>query len=435
VAAAPEGASEAARASPRSGRGGGALTSVGAAASPIRRRLPRGTRAVGYVGILLGLLAFYLALPPVVSRTPVVPIAVGFLAVSAGIWTVSRDERRLGWGAVAAGILGMAGGYLATRSTTGHLHQAVEWGVLIAATLRFATPLVYAAMGGILCERSGVVNIALEGMMLSGAFWGIWGADTTGSWLLGLLIAMASGAAMSLVHAFFAIHLRADQIVVGTALNFLALGITGYFFITVYGDRGVQTDVGIPDWPRLHFLDGIPWIGAFLDQAVGQLNLMIWLAFVLVLVMHVFIFRTPLGLRIRSVGEHPLAADTVGISVYATRYAAVVVSGMLAALGGAFLSVGDVHSFNQGMTNGRGFIALAAVIIGNWRPVAAFGAACLFGFCELLGQVKLPAAYGQHGNIPTLFQTLPYIVTLIVVAGLVGRSTPPAASGRPYKKQ
>jgi ABC-type uncharacterized transport system permease subunit len=396
-------------------------------------RYPRGTRAIGWAGIVLGALAFYLALPPVVSRTPILPIVVGFLAVAAGIWAITREEKRLGWGAVASGVLGMAGGFLATRSSTGHLHQAVEWGVLTAATLRFATPLIYGAMGGLLCERSGVVNIALEGMMLSGAFWGIWGADQTGSWEIGLLTALAAGAGMALIHAFFCIHLRADQVVVGFAINFLALGITGYFFISIYGDEGVQTDFGIPDWPHLTFLQHIPWIGHFLYEAIGQLNLMIWLAFLLVIVMHIVMFRTPIGLRIRSVGEHPLAADTVGISVYKTRYAAVIISGMLAALGGAFLSVGDVHSFNQNMTNGRGYIALAAVIIGNWRPFGAFGATLLFGSCQALAIVFIPAAYGQSTG--TLVQALPYVVTLIVVAGVIGRSIPPAASGRPYKKQ
>jgi ABC-type uncharacterized transport system permease subunit len=409
------------------------VSTLESAARPLWARLPRGPRAVGYLGIVLGAVAFYLALPPVVSRTPFVPVVVGGFAIAAGIWAITRNERRLGWGAVAAGLIGIAGGVLATRSSTTHLHQAVEWGVLTAATLRFATPLIYAAMGGLICERSGVVNIALEGMMLSGAFWGIWGADKTGSWELGLLIAMAAGGGMALIHAFFAIHLRADQIVVGTAINFLALGITGYFFIAIYGDEGVQTDFGIPDWPKLHFLKDIPGVGHFLDEAIGQLNLMIWLAFILIVVMYIVMFRTPIGLRIRSVGEHPLAADTVGISVFKTRYAAVVVSGMLAALGGAFLSVGDVHSFNQGMTNGRGFIALAAVIIGNWRPFGAFAATCLFGFWQAMALVRLPAAYGQSTG--TLFQTLPYIVTLIVVAGVIGRSIPPAASGRPYKKQ
>jgi general nucleoside transport system permease protein len=358
---------------------------------------------------------------------------VGFLAVALGIWAVTREEKRLGWGAMAAGAIGLAGGVLATRSSTAHLHQAVEWGVLTAATLRFATPLIYAAMGGILCERSGVVNIALEGMMLSGAYFGIWGADKTGSWELGLLTAMAAGAGMALIHAFFSINLRADQVVVGFAINFLALGITGYFFISTYGDEGVQTDFGIPEWPHLAFLQHIPWIGHFLYEAIGSLNLMIWIAFLLVIVMHIVLFRTPLGLRIRSVGEHPLAADTVGISVFKVRYASVIVSGMLASLGGAFLSVGDVHSFNQNMTNGRGYIALAAVIIGNWRPFGAFAATCLFGFWQAMALVRLPAAYGQSTG--TLFQTLPYIVTLIVVAGVIGRSIPPAASGRPYKKQ
>jgi len=358
---------------------------------------------------------------------------IGFFAVAAGIWSITRGERRLGWGAVASGILGMAGGMLATRSGTANLHQAVEWGDLTAATFRFATPLIFAAMGGLLCERSGVVNIALEGMMLMGAFFGIWGADKTGSWELGLLIAMAAGGVMALVHAFFAVNLRADQVVVGFALNFLALGVTGYLFISIYGDQGLQTDFGIPDWPHLHFLSDIPYIGHFLDEAIGQLNLMIWLAFILIVVMHVVMFRTPLGLRIRAVGEHPLAADTVGISVYKTRYAAVIVSGMLAALGGAYLSVGDVHSFNQNMTNGRGYIALAAVIFGNWRPFGAFGATLLFGFASALALVRLPSAYGQSTG--TLFQTLPYILTLVAVAGVIGRSVPPAASGRPYKKQ
>jgi ABC-type uncharacterized transport system permease subunit len=396
-------------------------------------RLPRGTRAVGWGGVLLGLLAFYLALPPVVARTPVVSAVVGIFAVAAGIWTVTRGELRLGWGAIAAGILGIVGGTLATRSSTPHLHQAVEWGVLIAATLRFATPLVYAALGGLLCERSGVTNIALEGMMLSGAFWGILGADKTGSWELGLVIAMLGGGLMSLVHAFFSIHLRADQIVTGTALNFLALGITGYFFIEVYGDNGVQLNFGIPEQPRLHFLGHVPGVGHFLDESIGQLNLMIWIALVLIVLTHVLVFRTTIGLRIRSVGEHPQAADTVGLPVYKLRYAAVVVSGMLAALGGAYLSIGDVHSFNQGMTNGRGFIALAAVIFGNWRPLGAFAATCLFGFASALAIVRLPAAYGQSAG--TLFQTLPYILTLIAVAGVIGRSTPPAAIGQPYKKQ
>ena len=163
----------------------------------------------------------------------------------------------------------------------------------------------------------------------------------------------------------------------------------------------------------------------------GHLNLMIWMSFLLLIVAYVVMFKSPIGLRIRSVGEHPRAADTVGISVYATRYASVVVSGMLAALGGAYLSIGFLGSFNENMTAGRGFIALAALIFGNWRPFGAFGAALLFGFSSALAQ-RLPE-YSPSGAV--LFQALPYALTLIAVAGVIGRSIPPAAVGRPYVKQ
>jgi simple sugar transport system permease protein len=242
---------------------------------------------------------------------------------------------------------------------------------------------------------------------------------------------MISGGVLALVHAFFSIHLRADQIVSGFAANFLALGITGYLFIDIYGDNGTPNlSSQIPD-VAIHWVRHIPWAGGFLDDAIGQLNLMIWLAVLLLFASYVAMFRTPLGLRIRSVGEHPRAADTVGISVYAVRYAAVVLSGILASLGGAYLSIGFVHSFNQNMTAGRGYIGLAALIIGKWRPFGAFGAACLFGFFSALSD-RLPVYSTAYA---TLFKALPYVVTLIVVAGVVGRSIPPAAVGRPYKKQ
>ncbi|MFL5931816.1 MAG: ABC transporter permease [Gaiellaceae bacterium] len=297
--------------------------------------------------------------------------------------------------------------------------------------LRYATPLTFAAIGGIFCERSGVVNIALEGMMLAGAFFGILASQKTGSWELGLLAAMGAGAALALIHAVFSIHLRADQIVSGTAINFLALGVTGYFFVDVYGQEG--TPEGIPRVPDVDLpLEKIPTgIGDFLDDVLGHLNLMIWLSFLLLVVAYVVLFKTPIGLRIRAVGEHPRAADTVGISVYGIRYAAVIVSGILAALGGAYLSIGFLGSFNENMTAGRGFIALAAVIFGAWRPFGAFAAALLFGFSSALAQ-RLPE---YSGSAATLFQALPYVLTLIAVAGVIGRSIPPAASGRPYIKQ
>jgi simple sugar transport system permease protein len=388
-------------------------------------------RSIAIGGIVVSLLGFWLVLPPLTLRTWAWPVALGFFGVAAGIWAVTRGVRRLGWGAVAIGIMSMTLGLLALESSIGKLDVVVVWSALLASMLRYATPLTFAAIGGIFCERSGVVNIALEGMMLSGAFFAILAAQKTDSWPLGLLAAMAAGGTLALIHAFFSIHLRADQIVSGTAINFLALGVTGYFFVDVYGQEG--TPEGIPRIPDVNLpLEKIPTgIGDFLDDVLGHLNLMIWLSFLLLVVSYVVLFKTPIGLRIRAVGEHPRAADTVGISVYSVRYAAVIVSGILAALGGAYLSLGFLGSFNENMTAGRGFIALAAVIFGAWRPFGAFAAALLFGFSSALAQ-RLPE---YSGSAATLFQALPYVLTLIAVAGVIGRTIPPAAVGRPYKKQ
>jgi general nucleoside transport system permease protein len=355
------------------------------------------------------------------------PVLVGLLAVAAGIWAVSRGEKRVGWGAVAAGVFGIGLGILATRSGRTNLDEVVVWSALLASMLRYATPLTFAAIGGMFSERSGVVNIGLEGMMLAGAFFGILGAQKSGSWAVGLLAAMAAGGGLALIHAFFSIHLRSDQIVSGTAINFLALGVTGYFFIDIFGSEGTPSD--IPAIPNVH-LPGIEDV-YFVGDVIGNLNLMIWLSFAVLVGSWILMFKTPIGLRIRSVGEHPRAADTVGISVYGIRYAAVTTSGVLAALGGAYLSIGFVHSFNENMTAGRGFIALAALIFGAWRPFGAFAAALLFGFSSALAQ-RLPE-YSESGAV--LFQALPYVLTLIAVAGVIGRSIPPAAIGRPYVKQ
>jgi general nucleoside transport system permease protein len=388
-------------------------------------------RSIAIGGMVLSLVGFFVVLPPLTLRTWAWPVALGFLGVAAGIWAVTRGVRRLGWSAVALGILCMTLGLLALESSVGKLDVVVVWSALLASMLRYATPLTFAAIGGMFSERAGVVNIALEGMMLAGAFFGILAAQKTGSWALGLLAAMAAGAALALIHAVFSIHLRADQIVSGTAINFLALGVTGYFFVDIFGQAG--TPEGIPRIPEVSLpLEKIPTgIGEFLDDVFGNLNLMIWLSFLLLIVSYVVMFKTPVGLRIRAVGEHPRAADTVGISVYGIRYAAVIVSGILAALGGAYLSIGFLGSFNENMTAGRGFIALAALIFGAWRPFGAFSAALLFGFSSALAQ-RLPE---YSGSAATLFQALPYVLTIIAVAGVIGRSIPPAAIGRPYIKQ
>ena len=401
---------------------------VAAYAERLRRDWLTDPRTAGVLGIALGVVAFWLAIPPFTARSPVWPVVVGVLAVAAGIWPVSRGIGKLGWGAIAAGLLGIALGILATRSSTGHLEQVFD-ASLIASMLVFATPLTFAAIGGMFSERSGVVNVALEGMMLTGAFFGIYGADKTGSWFLGILIAMLAGALLALVHAVFAIHLRADQIVGGMAINFLALGVTGYFFYQLY--HGANISANIPRIPNV----SIPWVKdqSFIGPAFGDLNLLIWVAIALVPISYIVMFKTPIGLRIRACGEHPRAADTVGINVYAVRYACVIASGALAALGGAFLSDGFVGTFNENMTNGRGFIALAALIFGNWRPFGAFGAALLFGFSTALGSGGRLPVYSP--SAATLFQALPYVLTLIAVAGVIGRTIPPAAVGRPYKKQ
>jgi ABC-type uncharacterized transport system permease subunit len=400
------------------------MSTAVATASPMSAVNPR---RAGWAGVALGFVAWFIALPPALVRTPVPSIIIGLLAITAGAWAIYGGEKRIGWGAIAAGIVGGAGAVASTQSGTGHLEDVVTWSALIAATLRYATPLTFGALAGIVSERSGVVNVGIEGMMLTGAFFGIFGADLLDSWFLGLLVAMAAGGLLALIHAFFSIQLRADQIVSGMALNFLALGVTGYIFLDHYGDQGTPDNISrVPDV-------SIPGVkdASFFGDAIGKTNLLIWLSLIGVVGLAVLLFRTPRGLRLRSVGEHPRAAETVGISVTRTRYTAVIASGMLAALGGAYLSIGFVGSFNQGMTAGRGFIALAAVIFGKWRPGGALAAALLFGFSTALAQ-RLPAF---SPSAAVLFQALPYVLTLIAVAGIIGRSRPPAAVGQPYLKE
>jgi simple sugar transport system permease protein len=384
-------------------------------------------RTVATAGLLLGVLAFWLTIPPFTTRTLLWPVLVGVLAAAAGLYAASRGVRKAGLGAAAVGVLGIALGILATHASTSKLDN-VFTASLIAAMLVFATPLTFAAIGGMFSERSGVVNIGLEGMMLMGAFWGVWGADKTGSWEGGLAVGMAAGGLLALVHAFFSIQLRADQIVGGTAVNFLALGITGYFFVQLY--HGSNIPNGVAQVPDVNLTSESSQ--SFFGQAFGHLNVLTWAAILLVPVSSIVMFKTAIGLRIRACGEHPRAADTVGINVYLVRYASVVTSGVLAAAGGVFLTVGYLNStFNENVTAGRGFIALAALIFGNWRPFGAFGAALLFGFSTALGlrlQVFSPSA-------ANLFNALPYVLTLIAVAGVIGRSIPPAAVGRPYRKQ
>jgi len=392
--------------------------------NPVSERL-RDPSTTGYLAIGLGAFAAFLAIPPIEARSPTWPIAVGILAIALGIWTATRGRRRLGYGAVVGGLLGIGLGILATKSGTGNLETVFD-ATLIAQTFGFATPLVFGAVAGMFAERSGVINIGLEGMMLMGAYFGLYGSDKGGTWIVGVLVGMASGGLLALVYAYFAIHLRADQIVGGTAVNFLAFGITGYFFQETYNGQ-VTGDISL--LPNVH----IAGLGHFLEGSIGNLSILTWGSFALVIVAYVVLFKTPVGLRLRACGEHPRAADTVGINVFFVRYCCVVLSGLLVAIGGVYLTLGPEGNgtFIPGITSGRGFIALAAMIFGNWRPAGAFAAALLFGFSSALA-LKLQVYSGQAA---TLFQVLPYVLTLIAVAGVIGRTVPPAAEGKPYAKQ
>jgi general nucleoside transport system permease protein len=381
----------------------------------------------GWFGVGLAVLAWFITLPPLLVRSPVPSVLLAAAAVGAGVIAVQGGQRKLGYGAIVAGLLAVIAAVVSTQSGEANLERVFVWSALIAAMLRFATPLVFAAMGGLLCERSGIINIGLEGMMLMGAFFGIFAADQFGSWFLGALVGMAAGGVLAVVHAVFSIALRADQVVSGFAVNFLAFGVTGYVFIAHYGDQGTPGDVPrVPELslPLIEDLD-------FFGTAIGSASLLTWVAMLLVPLLALYLFRTASGLRLRSVGEKPRAADSVGVPVLRTRYLAVIASGLLAGLGGVYLSVGLVGSFNEGMTDGRGYIALAAVIFGSWRPGGALAAALLFGFSSAVAQ-RLPAF---SESLAVLFQALPYVLVLIVVAGLIGRSRPPAAIGVPYVKE
>lgn len=298
---------------------------------------------------------------------------------------------------------------------------------LFALTLIKATPLTLGALGGIFCERSGVVNIAIEGMMLTAAFTGFVAAFFSGSTLIGILAALLTGALMALLHAVLSIRFEMDQIISGTVINLLAIGLTGYFNFVLFYERDVP-GVAVLPLIEVPLLSKIPFIGPvlFVHQPL------VYVMLILVVLVHIVLFYTPWGLRTRAVGEHPRAADTLGINVYRVRYINVVVGGMIAGLAGAYLTLEAVGSFEKLMSNGRGFIALAAMIFGKWSPIGALGAALLFGFSEALG-VRL-----QIENIGVPYQflgMLPYILTVIVLAGAVGRATAPAAVGKPYRKQ
>ena len=293
---------------------------------------------------------------------------------------------------------------------------------LLFAAIRSATPLIFAALGGMFSERSGVINIALEGLMLAGAFTAAVVTYQTGNPYLGLLCGVASGGVLALVYAIACIKFEADQVVAGMAINFLMIGLPALISGVIYDSTGST--------PQIDRADQLP-------NYFNSISLASILVFALVPICWYVLYKTPFGLRLRAVGENPEAADAAGVNVIRLRYVAVVISGLLAAAGGAYLSTGQSSLFTKGMTAGRGFIALAALILAKWKPVPVMFACLFFGFMEALtvqmqGVIKMPS--GE--DIPVQFiQIIPYVLTIIVLAGFIGLSRAPKALGIPYRKE
>jgi general nucleoside transport system permease protein len=316
------------------------------------------------------------------------------------------------------------------------LFQALTSSNTWHTTLEFAALLILPALGGVISERSGVVNIAMEGMMLTGAFAGVMitlalhniGVNAPLSVILGVLGAILAGGVMALIHALVSINFKANQIVSGIAINIIALGLTSYLvFVLTPAGQGVPS---LPATLRLPVLPLGPLANIpFLGYVLFQQNIIFYVALLILLGTQFLLFRTNIGLRIRAVGEHPQAADTAGVNVRLLRYLCVISSGLLSGLAGAYLALGVAGIFNPGMTSGRGFIALAAMIFGKYTPLGAAAACLIFGLGDGLGI----ALQGGSPNLTNLLNTLPYLFTLVALVGLVGRTTPPAADGFPYE--
>src|SRR5580704_4908409 len=301
---------------------------------------------------------------------------------------------------------------------------------LLGSTVRLSTPLILAALGGMYSERGGVINVALEGIMLAGAFTAAAVTVFTHSPWVGLTAAAVAGLLVSLIHAVASISFRADQVVIGTAINIMFLGMPALLSGALFGSTGstpqLKREYTLPDW-NIPLIDRIP----VLSQLLSGHKPVVYIALAMVPISYFVLFRTRFGLRLRAVGENPEAADTAGISVSGMRYAGVLLSGVLAGIGGAYLSIGQNSLFTRNMTAGRGFIALAALIFGKWHPVGAFLACLLFGLADAIsirmqGVVQIPVQ---------VIQIIPYVLTLVVLAGFIGRATPPRAIGVPYVKE
>jgi len=338
-------------------------------------------------------------------------------------WQLARGIRSMG---LLVGVVSFA--FVASFLIWATKDQAFNLVGMMSSSLISATPIALAALCGVISERAAVVNIAIEGIMLLSAEAAVVSATVSHNLWFGLFIAILTGGLIAGVHAILVIRFKVDQIVSGVAINIFGTGATSFIssrylekHIDTLNNSGTFQNISIP------LLSKIPILGPVFFQN----NIVVYLMIILVVAIHILLFYTPWGLRTRAVGEHPKAADTLGINVYLMRYVNVIIGGMIAGLGGAYFTIGSVGRFDQDMTAGKGFIGLAAMIFGNWNPIGAFSSSLIFGFADSI-QVKMQIL---GINIPSEFlQMAPYIVTMIVLTGLIGRAVMPAADGTPYEK-
>ncbi len=364
-----------------------------------------------------------IAAPDLVLPTQPTLYVLGAVLILAGVWQMVRGFPRTTLVLALAAMVVVAGFLVwATRDKSLNLT-----GMLVSSLVR-AAPIAFAALSGLYAERSGVVNIGIEGMMLGSAFTAAVVASTSGSLFLGVVGGVMTAMLLALLHGVLSIRYRVNQIISGTMVIILMLGMTSYLQRAILNDNPSLNEPGTISELAIPVLWRIPVLGPLLFNQ----TIMIYLLFGLLILTQVLMYQTRWGLRVRAVGEHPRAADTLGINVFRTRYMCVLLSGLMAGLGGAHMSIGAVGRFNEGMTSGKGFLGLAAMIFGNWNPGGSFLGSMIFGFFDSW-QEKLSIL--QVGVPPDLLGMAPYIATMIVLAGVVGRSRMPAADGVPYEKQ
>lgn len=363
-------------------------------------------------------------IPPLTLQAKAVLNAFAVICAVLGGYQLARGFRRsTNW--VLALVVGLLVFSFLVWAAAG---KSLNLAGLIATTLIKSVPITIGALSGILSERAGIVNIAIEGMMLAGALSSTVAASITGSLWIGVLAGIFTGMLMALLHGWLSIKYKVNQIISGTVINILATGLTSYLsakFLQHY--QNLNTPGTFRPW-AIPLLSDIPFLGPILFNN----NIFVYAMYIFLALLTFALFSTKWGLRLRSVGEHPKAADTLGINVIRTRYMAVILSGMMAGVGGSYFTLGSVGRFDEVMTAGRGFIGLAAMIFGNWTPVGSFGAGLLFGFADSLASrlaiLGLPIP-------PQFLGMAPYIATMIVLAGIIGRSQMPAADGVPYEKE